>query len=105
MMWLSYHFTAAVFGWGVYFAESASYSARDIYSPPDIFNYKYMFLAKVLTGEFVKGDADFIQPPSRNSETDLYDSCVNDTNNPTIFVIFHDSQAYPEYLITFVTCS
>lgn len=61
-----------------------------------------MFLAKVLTGDFEEGDNSYVQPPlKRGSETALYDSCVDDVNNPTIFVIFQDSQAYPEYLITY----
>ena len=60
-----------------------------------------MFLAKVLTGEYVRGNSQYIQPPPRNSERDLYDSCVDNTTNPSVFVIFRDTQAYPEYLITF----
>ena len=27
---------------------------------------------------------------------------VDDVSNPTIFVIYDDTQAYPEYLITFI---
>jgi len=29
------------------------------------------------------------------------DSATNNINNPTMFVIFGDSQAYPEYLIEY----
>lgn len=29
-----------------------------------------------------------------------YDSVTDDINKPTMFVIFNDTQAYPEYLIT-----
>ena len=29
------------------------------------------------------------------------DSVVNDVRDPTIFVVFHDAAAYPEYVITF----
>ena len=31
----------------------------------------------------------------------LYDSTVNDMANPSIFVVYHDAQAYPEYLVKF----
>ena len=97
-----FHDTATVYGKGVYFASDASYSARDQYSPRDANNNKYIFLAKVLTGDFTVGNSNYVTPPPRggNSLT-LFDSVVNDVNNPAIFVIFGDAQAYPDYLITF----
>ena len=97
-----YCFIGIRYGKGVYFARDASYS--DNFSRLDSFNHKHMFLVKVLTGEFARGNSGYIQPPQRNpgnSETDLCDSCVDIIPNPSIFVIFHDCQAYPEYLITF----
>ena len=95
-------FIATVFGRGVYFAKNASYSASDRYSPRDyITGCKHIFLAKVLTGEYVRGEDDYKVPPQRPSETDLYDSCVDNPNDPCVFVIFFDAQVYPEYLITF----
>lgn len=39
--------------------------------------------------------------PTWTTSTDLYDSGVDKTPNPTMFVVFHATQAYPEYLITF----
>ena len=30
-----------------------------------------------------------------------YDSTVDRTHDPTIFVTYHDAQAYPEYLVRF----
>ncbi|KAM6268599.1 protein mono-ADP-ribosyltransferase PARP14 [Porphyrio hochstetteri] len=94
---------AAVIGNGTYFAVNASYSARDVYSSPDQNNRKYMYLARVLTGCYCAGRSGLIAPPPKNpaDPTDLYDSVVDDVNNPTMFVIFNDIQAYPEYLITF----
>ena len=29
------------------------------------------------------------------------DTTVENVQNPTIFVIYHDAQAYPEYLLTY----
>ena len=97
-----FHHAATVYGKGVYFAHDASYSARDQYSPRDANNNKYIFLAKVLTGEFTVGNSHCVTPPpkSGNSLT-LYDSVVDNVNTPAIFVIFGDAQAYPDYLITF----
>jgi len=97
-----FYLVATVYGRGVYFACDASYSARDQYSPRDANNNKHMFLAKVLTGEFTVGSSDYVTPPSKSgSGLDLYDSVVDNPSNPSIFVIFGDAQAYPDYLITF----
>ncbi|XP_032920375.1 protein mono-ADP-ribosyltransferase PARP14 isoform X2 [Catharus ustulatus] len=94
---------AAAFGNGTYFALNASYSAQDTYSVPDANGKKHVYLARVLTGEYCTGKAGLkVQPPkSRAGPTDLYDSVVDNELNPTVFVIFHDTQAYPQYLITF----
>ncbi|XP_031446539.1 protein mono-ADP-ribosyltransferase PARP14-like isoform X3 [Phasianus colchicus] len=94
---------AASIGNGTYFAVNAIYSAQDTYSKPDTSGRKYMYLARVLTGEFCVGRRGLVTPPPKHSAdpTDLYDSVVDDVNAPKMFVIFNDIQAYPEYLITF----
>ena len=86
----------------MYFARDASYSARDQYSPRDGNNNKHIFLAKALTGEFVVGNSNSVTPPPKGGNNlTLYDSVVDNVSNPSIFVIFGDAQAYPDYLITF----
>ncbi|XP_067405693.1 protein mono-ADP-ribosyltransferase PARP14-like [Emydura macquarii macquarii] len=94
---------AAYFGNGTYFAVNASYSAQDTYSKPDVDGKKYMYLARVLVGEYCVGKQGMITPPSKNSTdpTDLFDSMTDNLTKPSMFVIFNDIQAYPEYLITF----
>lgn len=93
---------AAVIGKGTYFAVDASYSAHDTYSTPDASGRKYVYLARVLTGEFTVGQNSYVTPPPKTpGGVDLYDSVTNDLANPSVFVIFYDAQAYPEYLITF----
>ncbi|XP_034055195.1 protein mono-ADP-ribosyltransferase PARP14-like isoform X3 [Gymnodraco acuticeps] len=91
----------AKYGNGSYFAVSATLS-KD-YAEPDTKQHRRMYLAKVLVGDFTKGIAGMITPPTKSSRnvTDLYDSVADDSANATIFVVFNDSQAYPEYLITF----
>ncbi|XP_070689465.1 protein mono-ADP-ribosyltransferase PARP14 [Pempheris klunzingeri] len=93
---------AAMFGKGTYFAVDPAYSARG-YSKPDAKGHKRMYLARVLVGDFTQGAGSMITPPSRSSgnAADLYDSVVDVAAKPTMFVIFNDIQAYPEYLITF----
>ncbi|XP_007942118.1 protein mono-ADP-ribosyltransferase PARP14 [Orycteropus afer afer] len=94
---------ATAYGKGTYFAVNASYSASDIYSKPDSSGKKYMYFVRVLTGVYTRGHNTLIVPPSKNPQdpTDLYDTVTDNTQNPTIFVVFYDYQAYPEYLITF----
>ncbi|XP_073672141.1 protein mono-ADP-ribosyltransferase PARP14-like [Paramisgurnus dabryanus] len=91
----------AMYGNGTYFAVDPSYSARS-YSQPDASGHKPMYLAKVLVGDFTQGKAGMLVPPAKSSiSADLYNSVTDDTNNPSMFVVFNDVQAYPEYLITF----
>ncbi|XP_046558431.1 LOW QUALITY PROTEIN: protein mono-ADP-ribosyltransferase PARP14-like [Haliotis rubra] len=92
---------ATVYGQGVYFAVNAEYSAQNTYSRPDPQGQKYMYLVRVLTGEYTKGTGDMRVPPSKAGSTVLFDSVVNDINNPAMYVVFNDTQAYPDYLVTF----
>jgi poly [ADP-ribose] polymerase 10/14/15 len=91
---------ATAYGKGVYFATEAQKSANDKYSTPDIGGVKRMYLAKVLVGEYTAGRSSMIQPPAKR-ESVLFNSVVDDTTNPSIFVILSDAQVYPEYLIHF----
>ncbi|XP_026129257.1 poly [ADP-ribose] polymerase 14-like isoform X2 [Carassius auratus] len=91
----------AMYGNGTYFAVDPSYSARG-YSKPDVNGHKRMYLARVLVGDFTQGKQGLPVPPMKSSSSaDLYNSVTDKINNPTMFVIFNDVQAYPEYLITF----
>uniref|UniRef100_A0A668UKH0 Poly [ADP-ribose] polymerase n=1 Tax=Oreochromis aureus TaxID=47969 RepID=A0A668UKH0_OREAU len=93
---------AASYGNGTYFAVNASYSANDTYSKPNQNGEKFMYVCRVLTGDFTLGQKGMVTPPAKkHGSTDLYDSVVDNVANPTMFVVFHDTQAYPEYLITF----
>ncbi|NWY71793.1 PAR14 polymerase, partial [Erithacus rubecula] len=94
---------AANFGNGTYFAVNASYSAQDIYSKPDVNGKKYMYMAQVLVGEYSLGKKGSITPAQKNASNsvDLFDSSTDNVNQPSMFIIFNDIQAYPAYLITF----
>ncbi|MBN3316847.1 PAR14 polymerase, partial [Atractosteus spatula] len=94
---------ATRYGAGVYFAVNARYSANPTFSKPEEDGSRYMFAACVLTGRFTLGSAEMKVPPARNPANPnyTYDSLVNNILDPTLFVVFHDDQAYPEYLLTF----
>lgn len=86
---------------GSYFARDASYSNR--YSDVKIgTRNKIMFVALVLVGEYTKGSGAYVRPPHKSDGKTLYDSCVNQTSDPSIFVIFEKQQIYPEYVIKYV---
>ena len=54
----------------------------------------------VVVGEFCAGKRDALTPDVRQGHQ-LYDSTVDSVSDPLIFVVYHDAQAYPEYLIKF----
>jgi poly [ADP-ribose] polymerase 10/14/15 len=87
-----------MYGKGVYFALNSKYSVD--YTSPNSTGERHMFLCRVLVGEYCLGRKDQ-PPPDVRRGTERYDSTVNDLEAPTVFVTYHDSQAYPEYLFTF----
>lgn len=61
-----------------------------------------MFASRVCVGEYCKGKNDAREPdPKTHGGYDLYGSTVDDVRTPGIFVTYHDSQAYPQYLVRF----
>ncbi|XP_058537295.1 protein mono-ADP-ribosyltransferase PARP12 [Ochotona princeps] len=89
------------YGKGSYFARDAAYSHH--YSKSDS-QVHCMFLARVLVGDFIRGNAAYVRPPVKEGQSNtFYDSCVNSMSDPTIFVVFEKHQVYPEYLIQYTT--
>ncbi len=90
---------ATAYGQGVYFAKQMEYAARDTYSPPTRAGKKFVYMARVLVGDVCKGDSSMRVLPESARSRRPFDCAVDDVAQPTIFVIFRDSQAYPEFLI------
>jgi len=88
------------FGQGTYFARDASYSL--CYARIGDAGGHYMYLARVLVGQYCVGNPAMIVPPPKNPLRPeiLYESVVDNQVDPSIFVVFYDNQCYPEYLIT-----
>ncbi|XP_052082754.1 uncharacterized protein LOC127720282 isoform X2 [Mytilus californianus] len=92
---------ATVYGEGSYFAVRArtshTYTQADL--PTDI---RFMFRAKILVGQFTAGNPSLRRPPEIPGQVHkLYDSCVDDVQDPKIFVVFDRNQCYPDYLILY----
>ncbi|KAL5022101.1 hypothetical protein ScPMuIL_001256 [Solemya velum] len=93
---------ATAYGEGVYFASDASYSCSTTYARPDSRGNQRVYQSKVLTGEYTRGKQGLRVAPYKDAAKHiLFDCVVGGGGTPSIFVIFHDTQAYPEYLITF----
>ena len=91
-----------MYGNGSYFAKDASYS--NCFSTNGPSRRKFMFLSLVLLGASTTGERNLMRPPPLDRSKpngNFYNSCVNNVENPTIFVVFHDDQSYPEYLIEY----
>lgn len=80
----------AIYGIGVYFSSKADYCHG--YTVPNQNGERCMFLARVLLGKRISANRSMKTPPVG------VDSAV-DAND--IVVLYHDAQAYPEYLITY----
>ena len=86
----------------MYFSREFGYAANPRYCPADEDTEKrYMFKALVLTGHSTKGGIKMHYAPNREPNKP-YDSLADDMDNPNLFVVFSDTQLYPEYLIEFV---
>ncbi|XP_062617080.1 E3 ubiquitin-protein ligase MIB2-like [Saccostrea cucullata] len=92
----------ALLGQGAYFAMDAKYS--DLYAAQDDQRHKYMFLAKVLCGKWCVGNGTYKRPPSvdpSREDSELYDSCVDNQDNPRIVCVYDKNQYYPHYVIKY----
>ena len=97
---------ATAYGKGVYFARDAQYSAHRTYSVPNSQGHQFIFMARVTIGEYCRGRRDVLTPDVRDAAShQLYDSTVDNVTNPSLYVTYHDAQAYPEYLICFTQSS
>ena len=90
------------YGNGVYFATRSRYS--NDFSNADAHGVKHMFVCSVLAGEYQGGRQGQIQPDERiGGSNKLYDSTTDslDAQRRNMFVVYHDAQAYPHYLIEY----
>ena len=90
-------------GFGSYFATSATMSNNytDVDGPDRV---RHMFLAKVLVGRVSLGKHHYRRPPALYSKTQpylMYDACVDNRENPNMFVVFDSCQCFPYYLIKY----
>ncbi|XP_029598588.1 protein mono-ADP-ribosyltransferase PARP12, partial [Salmo trutta] len=87
-----------VYGEGSYFARDAKYS----HSYTSDSGVRSMFACQVLVGDYTRGNSALRRPPPKGEGSPtLYDSCVDNVLNPSIYVVFEKHQVYPEFLIKY----
>ncbi|KAJ8007023.1 hypothetical protein DPEC_G00113270 [Dallia pectoralis] len=87
-----------VYGQGSYFARDAKYS----HSYTGDSGVRSMFSCRVLVGNYTQGNSKLRRPPSKGEgNPSLYDSCVDNVRDPSIYVVFERHQVYPEFLIKY----
>ncbi|XP_035604913.1 protein mono-ADP-ribosyltransferase PARP12-like isoform X1 [Oncorhynchus keta] len=86
------------YGKGSYFARDAQYS--HMYTSQS--GLRSMFVCQVLVGDYTVGNSRYEKPPPKETGgSSFYDSCVDNIQNPRVFVVFETHQVYPEYLIQY----
>ena len=97
-------YTGTLYGNGTYFAKHSWFSCKYKYSYPDAQGLKYMYQARVLVGKPCLGTPGMVEPAPldpNNPLSGLHDCAVNNVQKPTVYVVFSDAGAYPDYLISF----
>ena len=67
-----------------------------------LYQHLQMFQCKILVGESHKGSKEYkLTSWPKKGNGLIYDSLVDNTSNPSIFVIHENARAYPMFIIHF----
>jgi hypothetical protein len=92
------------YGNGVYFAKNANYSHQYSSKEPSGFYYGQpefcMLLSRVLVGQYQRGSMS-MRDPGRRLDGHMFDSTVDNASAPSMFVVYNDFHALPEFLINY----
>ena len=73
-----------------------------LYSPPDAGGVQTMFAVRVAVGDWSPGVRGALTPAVRDEANNVvYDSTVDNVDDPSFWCTYHGAQAYPEYRVRF----
>ena len=89
------------YGKGTYFAVNPGYSLNERYAACNACGEQFLLLSRVFVGKWCQGDSTMTKLPTVPKGELPYNSMVNNTTAPTIFVLstHSDNQAYTEFVI------
>jgi hypothetical protein len=101
------HSNQGMWGMGIYFAVNAQYSLSG-YAFKNKDGTRSIFYVRVAVGDYIElpCNRSYKIPPEKQSTSGLfaverYDSIKGNTGGSDIYILYENSRAYPDYLITF----
>jgi hypothetical protein len=101
------HSNQGMWGMGIYFAVNAQYSLSG-YAFKNKVGTRSIFYVRVALGDDIDrpSDRSYKIPPEKQSTSrifavDRYDSIKGNIGGSDIYIVYENSRAYPDYLITF----
>ena len=98
-------------GFGLYFAENASYSDAFAYCETKRTSFfhsttktKTLILVNLIVGEekYLEADDTLVRCPDKEDGTGRYDTVTGTTKGCKCYVVYENGRAYPAYLVSYV---
>ena len=92
---------------GIYFSRDASYAHKFAEDVEENGLGLKILVTRILSGLYTKGTPGMREAPLKeksikvSGEDCRYDSCVDNVENPKVYVIYEHSQCYPEFIIEY----
>lgn len=96
-----YNSTKDKFGKGTYFSNSPAIAST--YCTRDPNGHFFLVMAEVIIGYVTVGSKSLNRPPTNAATGHYYDTTVDNSAAPTIFVKYDKEEYYPEYIIEIST--
>ena len=95
------HSSKGMWGFGLYFAEKASYS--NSYSKKLANGQRTFMLTKLLSGEetHIMPNDNTLKFPPNKPNGERFDTVTGDTGGSKVYIVYENMRAYPEYLVTY----